>query len=101
MSTVLPPPPPEPLELPLLGGEPAGAPPLLLLLLELLLPQAASKSSDATIRHALIAFARTLIKVVLLMVDRAVNALDFRESSRALGSQQPRDGSLATARRPS
>jgi hypothetical protein len=101
MSTVLPPPPPEPLELPLLGGEPAGAPPLLLLLLELLLPQAASKSSDATIRHALIAFARTLIKVVLLVVDRGCQCPRLRESSRALGSQQPQDHCLATARRPS
>jgi hypothetical protein len=96
MSTVLPAPPLE-LDEPLLGGAPAAA---LLLLELLLLPHAANRSSDPTIRHTLIAFARTLIKVVLLVVDRAVNALDWRESSRALGSQQPRDRGLATARRP-
>ena len=73
MSTVLPPPPPDADEL-LLAGAPAAA--LLLLLELLLLPHAASRSSDPTIRHTLIAFARTLIKVVLLMVDRAVSALD-------------------------
>src|SRR6185437_5804564 len=73
MSMVLPPPPPDADEL-LLAGAPAGA--ALLVLVLLLLPHAANRNSDPTIRHTLIAFARTLIKVVLLMVDRAVSALD-------------------------
>ena len=59
MSTVLAPPPPDADEL-LLAGAPAGA--LLLLLELLLLPHAASRNSEPTIRHTLIAFARTLIK---------------------------------------
>jgi hypothetical protein len=58
MSTVLPPPPLGAAEL--LDAPPAAA--LLLLLLLLLLPHAASRNSDPTIRHTLIAFARTLIK---------------------------------------
>jgi hypothetical protein len=52
------PPPPDADEL-LLAGAPAGA---LLLLELLLLPHAANRSSDPTIRHTLIVFARTLIK---------------------------------------
>lgn len=55
---VLPPPPPDADEL-LLDGAPAGA---ALLLELLLLPQAASRISDPTIRQTLTAFARTLIE---------------------------------------
>src|ERR1700755_518062 len=85
MSTVLPPPPPDPLEL-LLAGAPPAAP--LLLLELLLLPHAANNSNEPTIRHTLIAFARTLIKSRPPHGRPGCQCPRLRESSRALGSQQ-------------